>query len=134
MPEKAPDPHEHSFLLERKSFIRDLVDQVNDWISPPKDTLVLESKPIPVKDIWGPKPPLSSRLGSVGVHLAVVGIMLLPFWRPVRMQLQQPHPIVAPTTIVPMQEALSAPSFGPVGALAGPPGLGPGPGGSGNGT
>lgn len=173
MPEKAPDPHEHSFLLEHKSFTRDLVDQIKDWISPPKDTLVLESKPIPVKDIWGPKPPLSSRLGSIVVHLAVVGIMLLPFWRPVRMQLkkvvdvpifvphpepelpkirrlsgggtpvhteapkliqiQQPHPIVAPTTIVPMQEALSAPSFGPVGSLAGPPGLGPGPGGTGNG-
>ncbi|MGH9394038.1 MAG: hypothetical protein ACRD1E_07695, partial [Terriglobales bacterium] len=51
---QAPDPNDHSFLLEQKSFFQSLREQVRERFSPTKQApLVLESTPIPVKDIWG---------------------------------------------------------------------------------
>ncbi|MGH9487888.1 MAG: energy transducer TonB [Terriglobales bacterium] len=64
--------------------------------------LVLESQPIPVKDIWSREKPLSSRLTALGIHVVIIGIALLPFWRPVRVQIEKAMtitPIYAPTVV-----------------------------------
>ncbi len=88
MADQPPDREDYNFLLERKSFGQDLLEQLKDLFAPAKQPeLVLESKPIPVKSIWTQPKPLSSRLGSVAVHLAVIGILMLPFWKPVRKQI-----------------------------------------------
>jgi periplasmic protein TonB len=160
---KAAEPEDNRFLLENKSFVQDLLEQIKDLFAPKPPELVLESKPIAVKDIWAPPKSIKSRIGSFAVHAAVIGILMLPFWRPVRMQLKKvvdvpifvppkvtppmpkmqrlagggapvvhqqpkmvqtprPHPLAAPTSIVPIAEAMSAPSFGAIGPIAGPPG------------
>ena len=107
---QPPPPDDHGFLLERKSFIKDLFEQIHDAFAPPKQPdLVLESKPIPVKDIWAPPKSLRSRLGSVLAHVAVIGILMLPFWNPVRTQIQKvvTQEIFLPTkpveTVIPMR-------------------------------
>ena len=88
MADQLPEPEDYRFLLERKPFVREILDQFKELFAPAKQPeLVLESKPIPVKDIWSPPKPLSSRISSIAVHLAVIGIMMLPFWRPVRQQI-----------------------------------------------
>ncbi|HXE31453.1 MAG TPA: TonB family protein [Terriglobales bacterium] len=175
MPEK-PEPEDYRFLLENKPFWRDFLDQLKDKFAPAKQPeLVLESKPIPVKDIWSAPKSLKSRMGSVAVHLAVVGVMLLPFWRPVQVQIKKmvpteiflppkveppmpkirrlsgggapvvrpqpqllqapkPQPVTAPTAMVPLAEAMNAPSFGAIGPISGPPGAGGGSGGGPGGT
>ncbi|MGH9482234.1 MAG: energy transducer TonB [Terriglobales bacterium] len=160
--------------MQRKSAWQQFRDEFKDRISRKKQPeLVLESKPIPVKSIWSAPKPLKSRLGSVALHVAVVGILMLPFWRPVRVQItkimdqqifvpdkivampklrrlsggaapavqpklviQTPKvtPMVAPTTISPLQNALNVPSFGSVGPVSGPPGDNSGSNGGSGGT
>lgn len=78
------------FHLEQESPLKEAWARIKEAIHPPKPPeLVLESKPIPVKDIWSPPQPLSSRLKSLGIHVAVIGIILLPFWRPVRAKVEK---------------------------------------------
>lgn len=176
MADQHPEREEYQFLLERESFWQTFKSQLKDLFAPSKQPeLVLESKPIPVKDIWAPPKPISSRLGSFGIHAAVVGVLMLPFWRPVRNQISkvvetqlfvpqqappqlpkmrrmagggapvvqpQPkiiqatkvNPLTAPTSMVPLSVAMSAPSFGSIGPISGPPGPPGGGSGDGNGT
>jgi len=103
MAPSAPNPDDYRFLLENKPFWRDFLDQIKDRFSPNRvPELVLESKPIPVKDIWA-KPETKRSLLSVTLfELAVVGILCLPFWRPVRKALQET--IITPI-FVPAQPA-----------------------------
>lgn len=100
-----PKPDDYRFLLENKPFWRDFVEQLKDRFAPGKvPELVLESKPIPVKDIWA-KPETKRSLASVTlVELAIVGIMCLPFWRPVRKIIQQTiiTPIFVPSQPAPL--------------------------------
>lgn len=176
-PEQQPPPREPDFLLHQDSAIQEFWALLKGVFKPEKQPeLVLESKPIPVKDIWARPRSLKSRLSSVAVHLAVIGILMLPFWRPVQTQIKkvveatelyvppqvQPpmpkmrrlagggsplpkpqlkivqtpkvQPITAPTVVVPVQEAVSLPSFGNLGAVAGPPGSGGGANGGNGGT
>lgn len=170
------EPEDLRFLLESKPFWREIKDQIGDFFFSrgKAPELVLESKPIPVKDIWSAPKSLKSRMGSVAVHLAVIGIMLLPFWRPVQVQMKklvevaiveppkvdpvipkmrrlsggaapvqqapklvqapQPHPISAPTSIVPLTTTATLPSFGAIGPVSGPPGNNSGTGGGSGGT
>lgn len=101
----AEQPEELHFLLEQPSGWTAFKQEFKEFFFPVKPPeLVLESKPIPVKSIWSEPKPLSSRLGSVGVHLAVLGIMMLPFWRPVRKQIQkvlQVQELFVPTRMEP---------------------------------
>ncbi|MGH9416551.1 MAG: energy transducer TonB [Terriglobales bacterium] len=170
MADLPPKPDfESRFLLEHESGWRSFINDLKDFLrreKPPE--LTLESKPIPVKDIWAPPRSLRSRLGSAGLHVAILGILMLPFWRPVRMQIKKaaevvniytpdtapPMPVmhhlagggapvirptlklqtprtqtvVAPTALIPLQDALTAPAFGSVGPVSGPPGAGAGSG------
>lgn len=90
MADESRDPQKHSFLLERPSFWANLRNNFKELVSPdPEPDLQLESKPIPVKSIWSESRPLKSRLSAVAIHLAVIGILLLPFWRPVRVQVKK---------------------------------------------
>lgn len=89
-PKSQPEAEEYEFLLESKPVWRDLLDQIKELFSPEKQPeLVLESKPIPVKSIWSESKSLSSRLTALGIHLAIIGILLLPFWQPVRTQIKK---------------------------------------------
>lgn len=101
----AEQPDEPHFLLEQPSTWTAFRQEIKEFFRPnPQPELVLESKPIPVKSIWSEPKPLSSRLSSIGVHLAVLGIMMLPFWRPVRKQIQkvlQVQELFVPTRVEP---------------------------------
>lgn len=105
MLDPTPNRDDLRFLLQRESNWREFWSQFKDLILRKKQPeLVLESKPIPVKSIWSDPKPLRSRLGSVALHVAVVGILLLPFWRPVQMQVKKivSAEIYVPDKIVPM--------------------------------
>ncbi|MGH9393843.1 MAG: energy transducer TonB, partial [Terriglobales bacterium] len=67
----------------------------------PEPVLALESKPIPVKDIWSRERNTKQRLGSVAVHLAVLGILLLPFWKPVQVAVHHEEVVLMPTLLAP---------------------------------
>ncbi|MGH9413445.1 MAG: energy transducer TonB [Terriglobales bacterium] len=83
-------PADEIFHIEQASAVREFWTRVKEAIHPPKPPeLVLESKPIPVKDIWSPPQSISSRLKSFGVHVAVIVIILLPFWKPVRAKVEK---------------------------------------------
>lgn len=73
------------------------------FFPPPEADLHLESQPIPVKDIWSHDRSLGKRLGSVAVHVAVIAILMLPIWRPVRalVQPKQEVEVIQPTLNAP---------------------------------
>lgn len=166
-------PEDEIFHIANSSPWKESITSFWEFVWPParKKTaeLVLESKPIPVKSIWSPPKPLSSRLTSIGIHAAVIGIVLLPFWRPVRKQIEKamqvqeiyvpepvtqvqlprmrrlsgggvpqvappklvqtphPHPMaVTPTLLAPVLTTENVPTFGSMGPIAGPPGIGGG--------
>ncbi|MGH9520497.1 MAG: hypothetical protein ACRD2D_12645, partial [Terriglobales bacterium] len=78
-------PREPDFLIHQEEPLHAFWGRLKEVFRPEKQPeLVLESKPIPVKSIWAPPKPLRSRLGSVGLHLLVLGVLALPFWRPVQ--------------------------------------------------
>lgn len=94
---KLSDPREPDFLIHQESPLRAFWGRLKEVFRPEKQPdLVLESKPIPVKSIWAPPKPLRSRLGSVAVHALVLGVLALPFWRPVQ---QQMHKVIEATQI-----------------------------------
>lgn len=101
MPDPLQEPEGNRFLLEHKPFWREFLAQVKDLVAPEKQPeLVLESKPIPVKDIWSPPKPLRTRLGSVVVHVVVIALLMLPLWQPVRTQVKK---VIATAIYEPVQ-------------------------------
>jgi protein TonB len=89
-PKPDADAEENRFLLEQPSFFGGLVANIKDFIRPQKQPeLVLESKPIPVKSIWTEQKSGRSQLTAFLIHAAVIGVLLLPFWRPVRIQIKK---------------------------------------------
>jgi len=67
---------------------------------PPPD-LHLESTPVPVKSIWSRDPRTRERVVSVAIHIAIIAILLLPFWSPVRPALKTEQVEVFPTLMAP---------------------------------
>ncbi|MGH9482359.1 MAG: energy transducer TonB, partial [Terriglobales bacterium] len=67
----------------------------------PQPDLHLESQPVPVKDIWSHESHRRERTASIALHVAVVGILMLPFWRPVRQALRQEQVEILPTLFAP---------------------------------
>lgn len=75
--------------IEGPSLWRQLWQELRERLHPtPQPELHLESKPIPVKDIWSRESSLRQRLGSIAIHLAVLGILMLPLWKPVTKAIQ----------------------------------------------
>jgi len=69
---------------------------------PPQPELVLESQPVPVKDIWSREQHKRERLLSIGIHVAVIGILMLPLWQPVRTAIQHDEQVeLLPTLVAP---------------------------------
>lgn len=101
-----PQSEEFQPLLPSISFWNSLRDEIKSRFRPEKlPPLELESKPIPVKDIWSKdEKTLASRLGSFGIHLAILALLTLPLFRSsVRNQLAtevtQIIPLTAPAPI-----------------------------------
>jgi protein TonB len=81
---------------------RQLFRELRDRIRPqPEPELALESKPIPVKDIWSREHNLKQRIGSIAIHAAIIGILMLPFWQPVRTAVKRQTEILVPTLFAP---------------------------------
>ncbi len=81
---------------------RQLANELRDRIRPrPEPELVLESTPIPVKSIWTEQPSGRSRLAAFLIHAAVIGVLLLPFWQPVRIAVARQAEVLVPTLIAP---------------------------------
>lgn len=109
-PPKAANPEpEESFgfrsafgALESKPLWKQLWEEVHDLVAPPKQPdLKLESKPVPVKDIWSrDEKALTSRMTSVGLHVVVLGLIILVVaLKPVRKEITQVvTPIFVPNT------------------------------------
>ncbi len=90
VPKPDADAEDNRFLLEQPSFFQVLGQHLKELVKPEKQPeLVLESKPIPVKSIWSEQKSSRSRLTAILVHAAVIGVLLLPFWRPVRVQIKK---------------------------------------------
>lgn len=76
-------------LPPQRPLWRELIEGIRERIAPPPETeLHLESQPVPVKEIWSKPASASRRAGSVAIHVAVIGILMLPIWKPVRTVLQ----------------------------------------------
>lgn len=92
-------------IAEHPPLWRQIIQQVRERLRPePEPDLHLESKPIPVKDIWSQPHTRNQRLGSIAIHAAIIGILLLPFWHAVRPPLKKPAPTVElfePTLMAP---------------------------------
>jgi TonB family protein len=72
-------------LPETPPLWKQLTAAIRERLHPaPEPQLALESKPIPVKDIWSHERRTGQRVGSVALHVAIIGILMLPFWRPVK--------------------------------------------------
>ena len=57
--------------VESTPLWRQLWQELRDRIHPaPEPDIHLESKPVPVKDIWSHDTNLRQRLSSIGIHLA----------------------------------------------------------------
>jgi protein TonB len=88
--------------LRHEPLWRQLTRELRDRIRPqPEPELVLESKPVPVKDIWSREGKATQRLVSVAVHAAIIGILMLPFWQPVRTAVKQQVEVLVPTLFAP---------------------------------
>lgn len=75
-PEFAP-------LLESTSLWASLRASIRARFAPPPPPLEIESKPVPVSEIWTPedlKTRAGSRLGALLLHLLVIGILMLPIF------------------------------------------------------
>lgn len=84
-------------------FWRQLVEEVREWMHPtPRPELQLESKPIPVKDIWSHEQRTRQRIISVAIHVAVIAVILLPIWHAVHLPVQkQEQAELIPTLFAP---------------------------------
>lgn len=71
------------------------------FFPPPQPELHLESSPIAVKDIWSREDHKRDRMASIAVHVAVIGILMLPLWRPVRKVIHQEQVELMPTLMAP---------------------------------
>ncbi len=96
---------EYAPLIESPSLWRSLKANFQARFAPPPPPLELESKPIPVKEIWTPedlKTRAASRIGAFFLHLLIIGLLLLPiFHRQVGKEFQQMAqitPLFLPTT------------------------------------
>lgn len=70
---------------------RQLAQEVREWIHPtPPPELQLESKPVPVQDIWSREKP-TRLIGSLAIHAAVIAVILLPIWHAVHVPAQKPE-------------------------------------------
>ncbi|HWG36322.1 MAG TPA: TonB family protein [Terriglobales bacterium] len=88
--------------LDPQPLWKQLARELRERIRPAREPeLHLESKPIPVKDIWSLEHQTGKRLGSIAVHAVVVGILLLPFWKPVRMAVHHTEVTLMPTLLAP---------------------------------
>ena len=88
--------------VESTPLWRQLWQELRDRIHPaPEPDIHLESKPVPVKDIWSHDNNLRQRLSSIGIHLAVLGILMLPLWKPVRRAIQHEQVVLMPTLMEP---------------------------------
>ena len=100
-----PSEFEFRALPENPPLWKQLAAAIRERLHPdPEPDLKLESHPIPVKDIWTPQPSLGKRLASVAVHVAVIGILMLPFWRPVQraVQHEEEQVVLSPELMAPV--------------------------------
>ncbi|MGH9487889.1 MAG: energy transducer TonB [Terriglobales bacterium] len=90
-------------IPEHPPLWRQLARELREWIHPTSlPELSLDSQPIPVKQIWTHPPRLRHRLISVAINLAVIAVILFPFWRPVHLPVAQPEQtILIPTIYAP---------------------------------
>ncbi|HEY7856400.1 MAG TPA: TonB family protein [Terriglobales bacterium] len=106
----VPNPETVDFrtLPEPPSLWRELVRELRERISPPPEPdLHLQSKPIPVKEIWSRPKSLGKRLSSAAIHVAIIGILMLPLWRPVRNVVHHEEvEILAPAIMAPGHTSL----------------------------
>lgn len=77
-----PQQHEFQPLLPSTTFWSSLRDELKARFRPEQlPPLELESKPIPVKDIWSKdEKSLGSRLGSLGIHIGIILLLTLPLF------------------------------------------------------
>lgn len=98
---QQPDDFGFHSILEEPPLWKQLWEGLRDVIHPPKPPeLKLESKPIPVKDIWSKdEKSFVSKASSVAIHVLVMGLILLVLaLKPVRQQVAQiVTPIFVPT-------------------------------------
>jgi len=79
------DPLDHLLINVEKPWYKSLVDDVREWINPPKlPPLVITSQPVPVKDIWGFYGGQEKRAGvtSMAIHVAVVVLIFTVSFNP----------------------------------------------------
>jgi periplasmic protein TonB len=78
-PNTVADDHLNRLLLEQmeQPWYRSLLDTIKEWIHPPKvEPLVVTSKPVPVKDIWGDyQYGKQAGLSSTLIHIGVVTLL-----------------------------------------------------------
>ncbi len=67
----------------------------------PRSELKLDSKPIPVKDIWSHDRRARQRLASFGINVAIIALIAFPFWRSVHIAPKQDQIILMPTIFYP---------------------------------
>ncbi|MGH9468214.1 MAG: energy transducer TonB [Terriglobales bacterium] len=80
---------------------RQLWHELRELVHPaPRPELQLESKPVPVKDIWSHENRTRQRLGSLAIHAVVIGVILLPIWHSVHIQPKQ-QVMLVPTLYAP---------------------------------
>ncbi len=103
MPENQMNPDDNlSRLLapdtSETPWYKSLYENISELINPPKlPPLVLTSKPVAVKDIWGTKRDPKSQVISLGIHIAVVTLLLFGFTsKTVQQAVKQSVSIVAP--------------------------------------
>jgi len=99
-----PSEFEFRALPENPPLWKQLAAAIRERLHPdPEPDLKLESRPVPVKDIWTRERSLGKRLGSAAIHVAVIGILMLPFWRPVQraVQHEEEQVVLAPELAAP---------------------------------
>ncbi len=102
---KEPDNLDHLLISSiEEPWYASLVRQVRELAKPPKEPpLVVTSKPIPVKDIWGDyNYHRQAALSSVGTHVLLVALMVTAFSHPaVQEAARQTATLILPADLSP---------------------------------
>src|SRR6201982_585324 len=97
------EPELHLLITDKQfeePLWKSLFRELDDFFFPKKlPPLKLESKPEPVKDIWGfYNYKKNGALGSTGVHILIVGIIVAG----TMITLHRPTPVTAQTKVIPL--------------------------------